>query len=192
MCRCTDFQLRNCVNSSKRFQKSSSSASLAAPPRRAPFVQRLRATAQRYFRTSKRVGPSGFAKDSDRVCRRGRRGLGADEREADRGGQRRQRRHRRGHHPGDLARRTKPGEKVLITNLYNRVQPFLRYEAEDVVTAGLNGSINCRRKQAGWDDRILENVLFGRQSKVRCVDPGSLPTPEASPRRPRSSAPKSE
>ncbi|HMF11315.1 MAG TPA: hypothetical protein VKE94_03390 [Gemmataceae bacterium] len=28
----------------------------------------------------------------------------------------------------------KPGEKVLITNLYNRVQPFLRYEVEDVVT----------------------------------------------------------
>jgi predicted transposase YbfD/YdcC len=27
--------------------------------------------------------------------------------------------------------------------------------------AGLTGSINCKRKQAGWDNRILENVLFG-------------------------------
>jgi len=27
-----------------------------------------------------------------------------------------------------------PGEKVLITNLYNTVQPFLRYELSDVVT----------------------------------------------------------
>jgi hypothetical protein len=31
--------------------------------------------------------------------------------------------------------------------------------------AGLNGSINCRRKQAGWDDRILENVLSGRETE---------------------------
>jgi hypothetical protein len=31
--------------------------------------------------------------------------------------------------------------------------------------AGLNGSIKCRRKQAGWDDRILENVLFGRETE---------------------------
>ena len=31
--------------------------------------------------------------------------------------------------------------------------------------AGLNGSINCRRKQAGWDDRILENVLIGRETE---------------------------
>lgn len=28
----------------------------------------------------------------------------------------------------------RPGSKVLITNLYNRVQPFLRYELADVVT----------------------------------------------------------
>ena len=27
-----------------------------------------------------------------------------------------------------------PGEKVLITNLYNTLQPFLRYETEDIVT----------------------------------------------------------
>ena len=27
-----------------------------------------------------------------------------------------------------------PGEKVLLTNLYNTVQPFLRYEVDDVVT----------------------------------------------------------
>ena len=26
---------------------------------------------------------------------------------------------------------------------------------------GLSGSINCRRKQAGWNNRVLENVLFG-------------------------------
>jgi predicted transposase YbfD/YdcC len=32
-------------------------------------------------------------------------------------------------------------------------------------TAGLSGSINCKRKQAGWDDRILENVLFGRKTE---------------------------
>jgi len=31
--------------------------------------------------------------------------------------------------------------------------------------AGLSGSINCKRKQAGWDDRILENVLFGRKTE---------------------------
>jgi predicted transposase YbfD/YdcC len=30
---------------------------------------------------------------------------------------------------------------------------------------GLEGSINCKRKQAGWDDRILENVLFGRKTE---------------------------
>ena len=30
---------------------------------------------------------------------------------------------------------------------------------------GLSGSINCKRKQAGWDDRILENVLFGRKTE---------------------------
>jgi predicted transposase YbfD/YdcC len=30
--------------------------------------------------------------------------------------------------------------------------------------AGLQGSIKCRRKQAGWNDDILENVLFGRQT----------------------------
>src|SRR5436190_24310157 len=28
----------------------------------------------------------------------------------------------------------RPGEKVLLTNLYNSVQPFLRYEISDVVT----------------------------------------------------------
>jgi predicted transposase YbfD/YdcC len=31
--------------------------------------------------------------------------------------------------------------------------------------AGLSGSINCKRKQAGWDDRILENVLLGRKTE---------------------------
>ena len=31
--------------------------------------------------------------------------------------------------------------------------------------AGLSGSINCKRKQAGWDDRILENVLLGRETE---------------------------
>ena len=30
---------------------------------------------------------------------------------------------------------------------------------------GLNGSVNCKRKQAGWDDRILENVLLGRKTE---------------------------
>jgi predicted transposase YbfD/YdcC len=30
---------------------------------------------------------------------------------------------------------------------------------------GLEGSINCKRKQAGWDDQILENVLFGRKTE---------------------------
>jgi predicted transposase YbfD/YdcC len=30
---------------------------------------------------------------------------------------------------------------------------------------GLEGSVNCKRKQAGWDDRILENVLFGRKTE---------------------------
>jgi phenylacetate-CoA ligase len=27
-----------------------------------------------------------------------------------------------------------PGEKVLLTNLYNTIQPFIRYEVQDVVT----------------------------------------------------------
>jgi predicted transposase YbfD/YdcC len=31
--------------------------------------------------------------------------------------------------------------------------------------AGLNGGINCKRKQAGWDDHILENVLLGRKTE---------------------------
>ena len=31
--------------------------------------------------------------------------------------------------------------------------------------AGLSGSINCRRKQAGWDDHILESALFGRKTE---------------------------
>jgi predicted transposase YbfD/YdcC len=31
--------------------------------------------------------------------------------------------------------------------------------------AGLSGSVNCKRKQAGWDDRILENVLLGRKTE---------------------------
>jgi predicted transposase YbfD/YdcC len=30
---------------------------------------------------------------------------------------------------------------------------------------GLEGSINCKRKQAGWDERVLENVLFGRKTE---------------------------
>lgn len=30
---------------------------------------------------------------------------------------------------------------------------------------GLEGSVNCKRKQAGWDERILENVLFGRKTE---------------------------
>jgi predicted transposase YbfD/YdcC len=30
---------------------------------------------------------------------------------------------------------------------------------------GLEGSVHCKRKQAGWDDRILENVLFGRKTE---------------------------
>jgi predicted transposase YbfD/YdcC len=29
---------------------------------------------------------------------------------------------------------------------------------------GLSGSVNCKRKQAGWDDRILENVLLGQKA----------------------------
>jgi len=31
-----------------------------------------------------------------------------------------------------------PGEKVLLTNLYNTIQPFIRYEVTDVVTISLN------------------------------------------------------
>lgn len=31
-------------------------------------------------------------------------------------------------------------------------------------TTGLTGSINCRRKQAGWSDDILNDVIFGCQS----------------------------
>jgi predicted transposase YbfD/YdcC len=30
---------------------------------------------------------------------------------------------------------------------------------------GLAGSVPCKRKQAGWDDRILGNVLFGRETE---------------------------
>jgi predicted transposase YbfD/YdcC len=30
-------------------------------------------------------------------------------------------------------------------------------------TAGLDGSVNCKRKQAGWDDAILETIVFGSQ-----------------------------
>jgi predicted transposase YbfD/YdcC len=30
-------------------------------------------------------------------------------------------------------------------------------------TDGLSGSVNCKRKQAGWDDEVLEKILFGRQ-----------------------------
>lgn len=30
---------------------------------------------------------------------------------------------------------------------------------------GLEGSINCKRKQAGWNDRVLENVLLGRKTE---------------------------
>jgi phenylacetate-CoA ligase len=37
-------------------------------------------------------------------------------------------RHHRPVEPG------RPGDKVLVTNLYNTIQPFLRYEVEDVVT----------------------------------------------------------
>ncbi len=29
---------------------------------------------------------------------------------------------------------------------------------------GLKGSIDSRRKQAGWDEATLENALFGRQA----------------------------
>jgi predicted transposase YbfD/YdcC len=29
--------------------------------------------------------------------------------------------------------------------------------------AGITGSINCRRKQAGWDDELLENLVFDRE-----------------------------
>lgn len=29
---------------------------------------------------------------------------------------------------------------------------------------GLQGSIKCKRKQAGWNDEILENILFGRKT----------------------------
>lgn len=30
-------------------------------------------------------------------------------------------------------------------------------------TEGMEGSIKCRRKQAGWDDELLENIIFGRK-----------------------------
>ena len=30
-------------------------------------------------------------------------------------------------------------------------------------TADLKGSIDSRRKQAGWDERVLEKILFGRE-----------------------------
>jgi predicted transposase YbfD/YdcC len=30
---------------------------------------------------------------------------------------------------------------------------------------GLEGSVNCKRKQAGWDDRVLENVLLGQKTE---------------------------
>jgi phenylacetate-coenzyme A ligase PaaK-like adenylate-forming protein len=33
-----------------------------------------------------------------------------------------------------LVEASRPGDKVLITNLYNHVQPFIRYEVEDVVS----------------------------------------------------------
>ena len=30
-------------------------------------------------------------------------------------------------------------------------------------TADMKGSIDSRRKQAGWDESVLEKVLFGRE-----------------------------
>jgi predicted transposase YbfD/YdcC len=30
---------------------------------------------------------------------------------------------------------------------------------------GITGGVNCRRKQAGWSDNVLENVLFGRKTE---------------------------
>ena len=32
-------------------------------------------------------------------------------------------------------------------------------------TEGLEGSVNCKRKQAGWNDEILEKIIFNRQTE---------------------------
>jgi predicted transposase YbfD/YdcC len=44
---------------------------------------------------------------------------------------------------------------------------FLRRTALSLLknAEGLDGSVNCKRKQAGWNETILENILFGRQTE---------------------------
>jgi predicted transposase YbfD/YdcC len=44
---------------------------------------------------------------------------------------------------------------------------FLRRTALSLLknADGLDGSVNCKRKQAGWNETILENVLFGRKTE---------------------------
>ena len=44
---------------------------------------------------------------------------------------------------------------------------FLRRTALSLLknAEGLDGSVNCKRKQTGWNETILENVLFGRKTE---------------------------
>lgn len=61
-----------------------------------------------------------------------------------------------------------PGEKVLITNLYNPVQPFIRYEINDVVTLSPDP---C---PCGWPLPLIVKVA-GRTDEVLWIDDHGKP-----------------
>ena len=61
---------------------------------------------------------------------------------------------------GEDTNRTREGHSQANLGFLRRTALSLLKNAE-----GLDGGVNCRRKQAGWDETILGNVLFGRKTE---------------------------
>ena len=61
---------------------------------------------------------------------------------------------------GEDTNRTREGHSQANLGFLRRTALSLLKNAE-----GLDGGVNCRRKQAGWDETILGNVLFGRNTE---------------------------
>ncbi len=61
---------------------------------------------------------------------------------------------------GEDTNRAREANAQANLGMLRRVALSLLKNAE-----GLEGSVNCKRKQAGWDEQVLENVLFGRKTE---------------------------
>lgn len=61
---------------------------------------------------------------------------------------------------GEDTSRARQGNSQANLGIIRRAALGILKNADD-----LTGSVNCRRKQAGWDDELLEKLVFGRKNE---------------------------